>query len=524
MNFNLFVHNVASVVSAATAIGLSLFTFWSYRQNRNVAGITLSLTLFFVAVFNISHVIGVNLSDPLLSRNVLMFNLSIIWVVVFNTHCVLAVLGEDKKKIWILALVYFFGAVLTSFYLFYPETFLVDSVPKMYFPNYYEPGQYHWIMRLVFNGVIPAYFLLEMIRVYRKTADWIERNRLKYFLTALVVGYGIGSIPIFLIYDIPFDPAWGMLFVFFYGSLFVYGVVRYELLDIKMVAKKAFVYGLLVAVTSLFIALVNFSADWILRAYPSFPYWIVPFFSSVLAVVAGYVIWRKMREGDILKYEFITIVTHKFRSPLTRIKWAADRILESSEKMAPENKFNIDQIQNSASKLAELTGLLAGQGGESALNYQYRFEKINLSELAQETLASFGNQAKDKRLAYSFTIEPNLWAMGDESRVKFVMQAMIENAVVYSRAGGKFSVSLCGEDKKIVFKVEDGGIGIAREEKPFMFSKFFRGEKARLMDTEGFGISLSVCKAVISRHRGKIWAESKGRGEGSIFAFSIPSI
>mgnify|MGYP001592278521 FL=1 len=92
---NLLIHNIGSVLSAIAALGLALFTYFGHP--RKVANTTLALTMFSVSVFYISHVIGVNLADPLASRTALMFNVSIIFIVMFNVHCVLAGIGQALK-------------------------------------------------------------------------------------------------------------------------------------------------------------------------------------------------------------------------------------------------------------------------------------------------------------------------------------------------------------------------------------------------------------------------------------------
>jgi len=91
MNLSLLIHNIGSVLSAIVALGLALFTYFGHP--RKVANTTLALTMLAVSVFYISHVVGVNLSDSLSSRATLMFNVSIIFIVIFNTHCVLSATG-----------------------------------------------------------------------------------------------------------------------------------------------------------------------------------------------------------------------------------------------------------------------------------------------------------------------------------------------------------------------------------------------------------------------------------------------
>ena len=107
MNLSLLIHNIGSVLSAIVALGLALFTYFGHP--RKVANTTLALTMLAVSVFYISHVVGVNLSDSLSSRATLMFNVSIIFIVIFNTHCVLSVIGKAHEKRYLIAFFYTAG-------------------------------------------------------------------------------------------------------------------------------------------------------------------------------------------------------------------------------------------------------------------------------------------------------------------------------------------------------------------------------------------------------------------------------
>ena len=112
----------------------------------------------------------------------------------------------------------------------------------------------------------------------------------------------------------------------------------------------------------------------------------------------------------------------------------------------------------------------------------------------------------------------------DVSRIKFIIQTYIENAIHYSLENPVITVSAHRDGARIVCTVADNGIGIPTSELPFLFAKFYRGSDARLADTEGMGIGLFMSKEIIKRHHGKIWAESDGPHKGSVFAFSIPAL
>lgn len=516
-NLSLIIHNVGMSISGVTAIILAIFIL---LNNRNkVANITFSLMMVSVAVFVFSHIAGVSVADPHLSRAILTLNVSVIFIAMFNTHCVLALLDLEKKRRLVLTVIYLLGIGLSLIYLLIPETFLDLSVPKMYFPNYYVPGPWHWLFRALFNILVPIYFMGELLYAYYKSDSRVERNRYLYFVAALVLGWGVGFTPIYLVYDIQINPAFGSPFIFLYALPFVYALVQYELMDIRVVAKKAFWYALAIVGLGLLIFLLNLSNQIIAESY-SIPFFVTPLISAVLIVGIGIVIWRRLREGDLLKYEFITVATHKFRTPLTRINWTLENLIEAAP---PENQMaQLQQIKSDSSKLVELTDLLVTVSESEAASYTYHLERQDLGLAVSEILSIEKPVATAKGVSIVEQIQKEVWASFDASRIKFVIRMMLENAIRYTPEGKSITVSAFTADDRVMFSVRDEGIGIAPEEVGLVFSKFFRSRGAKLADTEGMGVGLFISREIITRHGGKIWAESPGIGKGSTFAFSLP--
>ncbi len=522
-NVHLIIHNIGMGISGVLVLCLAVMVYFNNPSRRQ--NILLALAMLATGVFIFSHIIGVSVLDPYLSRKILMFNMSTIFLVIFNAHCILCVLNIEKKRKPILIAMYAIGIILCLIYIIFPDTFLAPSVPKMYFPNYYVPGTLHWIMRLIFNGIIPLYFMTEIALAYRATKnslkDNIEKNRYLYFLEAFILGYGIGSIPILLVYNIQVDPAWGVFFVIFYAIPFVYAIMKYELLDIRIIAKQAFVYAIFCVIVGGFIILLDFSNQWLNALYPGFPFWLIPSLSSVVVVGVSIFVWRKLREGDLLKYEFITIVTHKFRTPLTYIKWATENL--SKGDMTEDQKMQTHYIKSANEKLVELTDLLARASDAENKEYSFQFRKENLTNMIDDILSSSLLEFQAKNMTLVKRLDNDVEAVIDPSQIKFVLQILIENALHYTPKNGKVTVSLHKDKRNITFSVSDNGIGVPPDRQSLIFSKFYRSDEARKADTEGMGIGLYLSREIISRHKGKIWMTSEGIGRGSIFTFSLPA-
>jgi signal transduction histidine kinase len=518
---HLLLHNIGSVLSGIIALSLAIFSIVN-NPKKNI-NITLALINVAVAIFCFSHVIGTNISNPNLSKTVLMFNLSVIFIVVFVMHVVFEIIHKERAKMGMLIFIYATGIFSTLFFVFVPNSFLLPSIPIMYFTNYYNAGEFHWAMRLIFQAILPIYLLYEMTSALNKETDPNEQNRIKYFMATVAIGYALGVLPVLPIFGINTDPIWGMLFVPFYTIPLVYGIVQYNLVDIKIIARKAFLYGVAIASITGLIILFNFTNQLLQNTYPSFPSWLVPLVSSIFAVIVGVFVWRQMRQGELLKYEFITVVTHKFRTPLTHIKWATENLTKIATSF--ETQEQLQYIQNANGKLVELTNLLMNVSETENKSFDYKLEKADLTTLAQEVINSLKSQTNDKDINIVTNFMTGSFANIDIPRIKFVIQVFIENAIRYTPSKGIIRVIVTkNNNKTITLSVTDSGIGIPKEEIPLLFSKFYRGKQAKLTDTEGMGIGLFMSKEVIKKFRGKIWAESNGLNQGSKFSFTIPSL
>lgn len=512
----LIIMTVGYLAGAVSNVALSFFVL--LKAPTKPLNFLFCLMNLSVATFQVSHAIGVNIADPELSRFVFMFNLSNIFLSTFIAHWIAVLIRKTRELKWHIIVMYVAAALLFLFYVANPDYFLLPSVPKMYFPSYYEPGALHWIMRVIFNTLIPAYFIYQLYRVYRMTTDLVEKNRLKYVFVGLTHGYVIGSTAILLVFDIPFDPMWSMFFSIYPGFL-AYSIVKYELMDIRIVAQRATLYASLTAFLVGFTALMNFGNDWFRQNYPAVPFLVVPALSSLLAVGLGFFIWSKVRESDILKYEFVNVITHKFRTPLTHIKWSVEELQKYG--LSDQQNAIVHEIERSSGNLVELTNALAALERQVS-PYNLRPPTIRLDALIKEIIREHQKLAKRKGINLVSNLPENVYVPLDRQRAVFIIEVLLDNAITYTSNGGRVEVSLSVGDDKVVIGVSDTGIGITKEEQPFIFNKFYRSKEAKLADTEGIGIGLYLSSMMAARSGGSIGFTSEGRGRGTTFTITLP--
>lgn len=522
---SLFIHNAGYVLSSLLVIGLVISVY--IKDHQTLANRKIIIAFFAVTVFTIAHVVGVNVADPHLSRLALMFTASVLVISPFFAHSVFAVIGRAEKERRVLAFFYAASFALLAVFIIFPDTFLLPSVPKLYFTNYYVAGKLYWLMELLSNGIIPAYFLFRMFQAYR-IADMVMRNRLKYLFSALFLGYAFGITAVPLVFGVAVNPVWSIFFVPFFTVPFAYAILKYELMDIRVIGKQAFLYAVIVGGVSVLISILNYANNQIVASIPAFPVWAFPLTSSLVGVSIGFFVWNKLRETDFLKYGFINVVTHKFRTPLTYIKWSADSLATIS--LPPEQRENVKLIQTAVQRLVDLTNLLVNLSDAPTDRDALSKEPVRLDLLAKEVFAEYVQRAKDKKLVVNFRdvsivagVEKAFPAISvNRAKIAYVLEIFIDNAVKYTPPGGEISIFFSHDDRSVQVSVADTGMGISKEDIGRMFNKFFRTPKAMRADTEGLSIDLFMAKEVVQKYGGAVSVRSEGEGKGATFSISLP--
>ncbi len=245
--------------------------------------------------------------------------------------------------------------------------------------------------------------------------------------------------------------------------------------------------------------------------------------TSMLVLIVK-ILWKKFDTSEVLKYEFITIIAHKFRTPLTHVKWYTGELINSEQDHDKKGIFQI--INDSNEKLIKLTNALmelTNSDNESVSSYG--FEVTPLCDFVNKISEGMKKDFLEKNISLSIKCPPeNIKAKIDQSRMDFVIQTILENAVAYTPSGQNVEVNITYTLLKVFISITDNGIGIKKEDLPLLFTKFFRTKNAKETDTEGFGIGLYLAQSIVRRHKGSIKVDSPGLGAGSTFTIILPRV
>jgi signal transduction histidine kinase len=216
------------------------------------------------------------------------------------------------------------------------------------------------------------------------------------------------------------------------------------------------------------------------------------------------------------KDDFVSSVSHEFRTPLTSILGYVEILLEDEPRDDQLEPLNIIR-RNSERLLTLVSDLLATRNGQLIVTPH----AVDVAELVRASVSAAMPKADAGRVVLKADAPGRLDAHVDGPRISQVLDNLVSNAIKYSPDGGTVMVSLTQEDGHMTCRVSDTGMGMSEEDLAEVFSKFFRTSSVRRTAIPGVGLGLSISKAIVEAHGGTIQVQSK-KGQGTTFMFRMP--
>jgi signal transduction histidine kinase len=233
---------------------------------------------------------------------------------------------------------------------------------------------------------------------------------------------------------------------------------------------------------------------------------------------------RELRELDRLKDEFVSLVSHDLRTPLTSIVGYVDLILDDPA-ISDEHRQYLAIVARNTDRLHRLVDDLLFAARLQAGRLELDLGDVDLVEVARHTVETLRPRAEaadvDLTLELDADLDGALAVLGEASRLGQLLDNLLSNAVKFTPGGGRVGVRISRREDRALVAVSDSGIGIPSSERDRLFERFYRSSTVSARQIEGTGLGLYITKAIVEAHRGRITVESQ-EGEGTTFCVELP--
>jgi len=233
--------------------------------------------------------------------------------------------------------------------------------------------------------------------------------------------------------------------------------------------------------------------------------------------------FERLAEANRMKSEFVSIVSHQLRSPLSNLRWALELLMSGKIGKIEEKQLEYFTIlKENSNRMKELIeDLLIVSRIETAKLLIKKME-FSLEDLVKELIKELTPFALASNVEIKFLNKEDLpKVFADPSQIRLVIENLLDNAIRYIKGIGVVEIKIESQEKNIYFEIKDNGVGIPKEEQKYIFQKFFRSENVLKYQTQGSGLGLYISKAIIEKLGGEIGFKSQG-GIGSTFWFTLP--
>ncbi|MGQ9493524.1 MAG: ATP-binding protein [Anaerolineae bacterium] len=229
----------------------------------------------------------------------------------------------------------------------------------------------------------------------------------------------------------------------------------------------------------------------------------------------------QMRRLEMMRRDFVSNVAHELRTPLASLKALVETLRdgalddkEAALRFLHRMETEVDALTQMVKGLLELSRIESGQ-------VPLQLAPMMVEDLVLPSVERLRPQAERAGLLLVITIPPDLPRVrADVEQVRQVITNLVHNAIKFTPPGGQIELSVEAVGEEMVISVRDTGIGISAEDLPRIFERFYKVDRAR--SGEGTGLGLAIAKHIVQAHGGRIWAESRGEGQGSTFSFTLP--
>jgi signal transduction histidine kinase len=395
----------------------------------------------------------------------------------------------------------------------------------------------------IFFVYLISYFGLCFVKLFQKylKSVGIIKTQIEYILAATLTA---GAVGVFFNLILPtmgiaqFTKLGASLSCLIFTSIIAYTIVTRQLFGIRVILTQALV-GVIAIL--LLVQSVTAVSNWLDFSWKFALFLLFLFFGYLLIqsvireIERGAELEHLYKEVERLsraKSEFISIVSHQLRTPLTAMKSYIYMILEGRYgKVEEKERGPLEKVFQSDERLLTLVNDLLDLSRIESGTIKLELEKTSLPDIISSTLDELRIKANEKNIYLKVEkvgSEPLPEALVDSGKVRQVIMNIVDNCIKYTESGG---VTVRAEivesetkdsQRSVMIKIKDTGEGMTKEDMEHLFESFSRGAVGESKWTGGAGLGLYIARKFTELHGGKVWAESEGEGKGSTFYIELP--
>lgn len=228
-------------------------------------------------------------------------------------------------------------------------------------------------------------------------------------------------------------------------------------------------------------------------------------------------------QTEKMRKNFIANVSHEMRTPMTSIIGFVEGMIDGT---IPDEKHQhyLAVVKNETMRLTRLVNNLLDLSRMESGEEQLKIMNFDICELIRRNIIKFETQINSKNLNVEVNLhQENQLVEADMDNIERVITNLMDNAIKFTSEGGKIIVQTKRKNDIVEISIKDTGIGIDKDELPYIWERFYKTDKSRSKDKVGTGLGLAIIKNIIKMHKQNIWVESEVN-KGSIFTFTIQSL
>ena len=231
----------------------------------------------------------------------------------------------------------------------------------------------------------------------------------------------------------------------------------------------------------------------------------------------------RLRELDRAKDEFISLISHDLRTPLTSITGYTELLIEEDDEGPEDRRRFLEIIRRNGDRLLRMVDDLLFLARLQAGKLELEMREADLGQVVEDAVQGLGPRARAQRIELQAEVHGPVRLYADPDRLGQLCDNLVSNALKFTQEGGSVTVRAWSEDGRALLEVSDTGIGIPADEVDRLFDRFFRASSATERQLPGTGLGLTITKAIVDAHGGSVRVTSE-LGAGTTFRVDLPRV